>query len=178
MPAGAWRGIPCVPSTATTSLPTCSRAAVTTRWSGPSAVRESSSPRPRTSLPRCAAPSPLVSPTWSTWSPTPRSRIRGQPPASSRLADDGDQVPFLDHVALRDVHLGDHARAFGQDRDLHLHRLEDHQGVTVVDVIAFRRNHLPHVRDHLRADFSHRGLLLCPATRDATCLPGTYRSPR
>jgi hypothetical protein len=54
------------------------------------------------------------------------------------------------------VHLGDHAGAFGQDRDLHLHRLEDHQGVTVVDLIAFLRDDLPHVRDHLRADLSHR----------------------
>src|SRR5271166_1491742 len=156
-PAGAWRGIPCAPSTATTWPPTCSRAAVTMKWSGLWAVRENSSPRLRTSLPRCAAPSPPASPTWSTWSPTPRSRIPGRPPTCSRqLADDRDQVAFLDHLALRDVHLGDHAGAFGQDRDLHLHRLQDHQGVTVVDVIAFRGNHLPHVRDHLRADFSHR----------------------
>ena len=86
-----------------------------------------------------------------------RPRLRGAGrSADARLADAGDQVAFLDHVALGDVHLGDHAGAFGQDRDLHLHRLEDHQGVTVVDVIAFRRDHLPHVRDHLRADFSHR----------------------
>ena len=83
----------------------------------------------------------------------PRSTTRY---SGRRSGDDGDQVALLDDVALGDVHLGDNARPLGQDRDLHLHRLEDHQGVTVVDVITFRRDHLPHVRDHLRADFSHR----------------------
>ena len=43
---GAWSGTRCVPFTVTTSPPTCSRAAVTTRWSAPSAARASSSPRP------------------------------------------------------------------------------------------------------------------------------------
>ena len=74
-----------------------------------------------------------------------------------------------------DVHLGDHARAFDQDRDLHLHRLQDDQGVAVVDVVAFGRDHLPHVRDHLRADLSHGDSRLLA---HASCLPGTYRSPR
>jgi hypothetical protein len=54
------------------------------------------------------------------------------------------------------VQLGDHARTLGQDRDLHLHRLEDDQGVAVLYVIPLGRDHLPHVGDHLRADLSHR----------------------
>src|SRR5580692_9182177 len=95
--------------------------------------------------------------------------------------DDGDQVAFLDYVAFGDVHAGDRAGAFGDDRDLHLHRLEDDQGVAVVDLITFGRDHFPHVRDHLRADLSHRRLLsVTPGrlARGAACLPGTYRSPR
>ena len=59
---GAWSGIRCAPCTATTSPPTCSQAAVTTRWSAPSAAPASWSPRPRTSVRRCAAPSRPASP--------------------------------------------------------------------------------------------------------------------
>jgi hypothetical protein len=55
----------------------------------------------------------------------PPSRRPGPgPPKGPRTglsADDGDQVTFLDDVALGDVHLGEHTRALGQDRDLHLH---------------------------------------------------------
>ena len=78
----------------------------------------------------------------------------------------------------------DGARLLGQDRDLHLHRLQDDQGVTVIDAIALGRDHLPHVRDHLRANLSHGDSCLCclagvaPPSGDASWLSGTYRSPR
>jgi thiamine pyrophosphate-dependent acetolactate synthase large subunit-like protein len=66
--------------------PTCSPAAVTTRWSAPSAVRANSSPRPEPSPPRCAALSPPTPPTSSTWSPTPRSPTLAQPRGCERTA--------------------------------------------------------------------------------------------
>src|SRR5438270_5572340 len=78
------------------------------------------------------------------------------------LADYGYQVAFLDYVAFGDVHLGDRAGVFGEHRDLHLHGFQDHQGVTFFDLIAFGRDDLPHVRDHLRADLCH-GLSLDPS---------------
>jgi hypothetical protein len=83
----------------------------------------------------------------------------GDRPRLWRSADDGDEVAFLDDVALGHVHGGNDAGAFGQDRDFHLHGLEDDQGVAVIDMITFCRDHLPHVRDHLGADLSHRRLL-------------------
>jgi GntR family transcriptional regulator len=115
-------------------------------------------------------------------------RLRGRMPAagaqpiSGGLADLGDEVAFLDDVALGDMQAGERACGFGQDRDLHLHRLQDDQGVTVIDVIALGRDHLPYVRDHLRANLSHGdSCLCCPSVGpcgDASWLSGTYRSPR
>jgi Thiamine pyrophosphate enzyme, C-terminal TPP binding domain len=71
------------------------------------------------------------------------------------LADLRDQVVFLYDVTLGHVQLGDRARILGEDGDLHLHRLEDDERVAVVDMVALGNEHLPHVRDHLRADFRH-----------------------
>jgi hypothetical protein len=104
-------------------------------------------------------------------------------------ADLGDEIALLDDVALGHMQHGHRTRAFGQDGDLHLHRLQDDQGVTVIDVIALGRDHLPHVRDHLRADLSHgdslvSALSFCVVPScvgfswDAACLSGTYRSLR
>jgi STAS domain len=74
-------------------------------------------------------------------------------------ADLGDQLVFLNDVALGHVELGDGAALLGEDGDLHLHRLEDDESVAVIDVVALGDQHLPHVRDHLRADFRHSSLL-------------------
>ena len=70
--------------------------------------------------------------------------------------DDGDQVAFLDDVALGHGQLGQGAVALGEDRDLHLHRLQDDQRVAVLPPVALGGHDLPHVRDHLRTDLGSR----------------------
>src|SRR3954454_20621573 len=75
-----------------------------------------------------------------------------------RSADDGDQVALLHHVPLVDGQLGEGAIGLGDDRDLHLHRLEDHQGVALGDGVARLGDDLPDVGHHLGADLvGHRG---------------------
>ena len=56
------------------------------------------------------------------------------------------------HLALDDVHLLDGAGVLGEHRDLHLHRLEDHQRVTGGDLSAGLDEDLPHARHHLGVD--------------------------
>jgi GntR family transcriptional regulator len=96
----------------------------------------------------------------------------GARPAGGASGDLGDQVAFLDDIALGDVQAGDGARRLGEDRDLHLHGLQDDQGVPVVDAIALGRDHLPHVRDHLRANLSHGSscLLSSPAVSSSCAI--------
>src|ERR1700733_566461 len=79
----------------------------------------------------------------------------GTSPGTPALFDDGNQVAFLNHIALGHGELGELARALGKDRDLHFHGLQDDQRVAVSSLIAFGRHDLPHVRDHLRADLGH-----------------------
>src|SRR5437879_13764088 len=66
-------------------------------------------------------------------------------------ADDGYDVTLLYYVALCDSHLGHRGVRFTQNRDLHLHRLEDDQGVACGDRLAGAHEHLPHIGDHLCA---------------------------
>ena len=54
-----------------------------------------------------------------------------------------------------DVQLADDTRDLGDDRDLHLHRLEDADLVALGDHLPFLDRHLPHVRGDLGADLSH-----------------------
>src|ERR1700733_16154128 len=75
------------------------------------------------------------------------------------LLDDGDEVALLDDVALGDGQLGEDPAALGQDRDLHLHRLEDDQRVTVFYGVALGGYDLPDVGDHFRVDLAHVCLL-------------------
>jgi hypothetical protein len=67
--------------------------------------------------------------------------------------DTGDQVTLLDYLALFDREFLDDPRALGEDRDLHLHRFEHHEGVALGDDVTPRGDHLHHVRDHLGAQF-------------------------
>src|SRR3954469_9072749 len=69
--------------------------------------------------------------------------------------DDSDHVTFLYDVTLVDGQTGDGAVAFGQHRDLHLHRLEDDERVPVGDGVALGDHDLPDVRDHLGSDLGH-----------------------
>src|SRR4029078_11995684 len=62
-------------------------------------------------------------------SPRKRGAVSWGVSLALSLLDDGDDVAFLDHVAWRDGDLADHSIHLGQHGDLHLHRLEQHQGV-------------------------------------------------
>ena len=127
----------------------------------------SSAPSARNSTATASTPPSAPAPT--TRLPARRSRPSTRPRRLRRdlglrrgrgqSADLGDQLVFLNDVALGHVELGDGAALLGQDGDLHLHRLEDDEGVAVIDVVALGDQHLPHVRDHLRADFRHSSLL-------------------
>ncbi len=79
--------------------------------------------------------------------------------------DGGDQVALLEDLALDDVQLLDGARALGEHRDLHLHRLEDHQRLAGRHLRPRLDEHLPDTGDHLRVDLldRHRNLLHTPS---------------
>src|SRR5437016_2672924 len=67
------------------------------------------------------------------------STIRRPPLAgrvSSVLLEDNERVTLGHRLALLDEDLLDHARVFGLDRHLHLHRLEDHDRIAFVDAVA------------------------------------------
>src|SRR5579872_660692 len=72
------------------------------------------------------------------------------------LLHDGDGLSLLDHLALLDQDLADRPRHRGGHRDLHLHRLEDHQRVVLLDLLADLGDDLPQVADQLRLDLGHR----------------------
>src|SRR5689334_19936813 len=67
------------------------------------------------------------------------------------------QVTLLDDGALGDGDLGDRTVHLRDHRDLHLHRLQDHQRVAVLDGVTLGHQHLVDVGHHLRAYlFGHR----------------------
>src|SRR5580700_2243353 len=99
-------------------------------------------------------------------SPTGRTGRTGPPGLPSgrpRSLDDGNEVAFLDHVALGYRQLLYRSWPLGQDRALHLHRLQDDQRVAVRHGFTLGRHDLPHVRHHLRADLGHVYLLALSA---------------
>src|SRR5689334_5808489 len=67
-------------------------------------------------------------------------------------ADHRDEVAGLDDIANGHTHLADGARYFGQHRNLHLHRLQQHQGVALADLIALVNNDLEHTGYDLGAN--------------------------
>src|SRR5438105_73609 len=71
------------------------------------------------------------------------------------LLDNGDDVALLDDAALLDpdlLHGPRHGRLHG---DLHLHGLEDHQGIALRDGVAGGHHDLPDVRHHLGLNLGH-----------------------
>src|SRR4051794_3418520 len=86
-----------------------------------------------------------------------RSRM-SFPPASrssTLLLQDHEDVAFGDRLALRAANLLDDAVVFGLDRDLHLHRLEDDDGVAVGYLVADRDLDFPDVAGDVRLDVCH-----------------------
>src|SRR5256885_9843416 len=97
----------------------------------------------------------------SRWNCSTRPTRSGR----TRLVDDRDQVALLDDIALVDRELLDHPVGLGEYRDLHLHRLENDQGVALGHLVPGVGDHLPHVGHHLGPDLlGHRpASLLAPA---------------
>src|SRR4249919_314365 len=82
------------------------------------------------------------------------------PPArrsSTALLQDDEDVAFADRLALLAADLLDDAVVFGLHRDLHLHRLEDDDGVAILDLIADRDCDFPDVPRDVRLDVCHGG---------------------
>src|SRR4051812_1942986 len=73
---------------------------------------------------------------------------RGRP----ALADHCDEVTGLDDVAYGHTDLADRPGHLGDHRDLHLHRLQQHQGVALTDLIALVHHDLEHTGHDLRAN--------------------------
>src|SRR5215212_9431537 len=75
----------------------------------------------------------------------PASSVRSPPSGSGvmRLLEDDEDVALLHRLALLDADLLDGAGVLGLDGHLHLHRLEDHHRVALVDLIAGLHLDLP-----------------------------------
>src|SRR5262249_31698698 len=86
------------------------------------------------------------------------------------LVDDGDQIALLHDLLRLDVELTHDAGDLGDDRDLHLHRLEDDDLVPFGDHLPLLRHHLPHVRRDLGPDLRHRRRTLRDQTGRTPCL--------
>jgi very-short-patch-repair endonuclease len=83
------------------------------------------------------------------WPGSPRRKgVRG----GNASFDGGDEVALLDHVALVHGDLAHCAGDLADHRYLHLHRLEDHQRVSVADLVTGRGDDLPDIGHHLGPD--------------------------
>jgi GNAT superfamily N-acetyltransferase len=95
--------------------------------------------------------------------PTPLARSGRAPEGGSRK-DRRDEVALLEHLTLDHVQVLDGAGVLGEHRDLHLHRLEDDQGVARGHLRTPFDQDLPDAGNHLRLDLLDRhraSLALC-----------------
>src|SRR5438552_2211734 len=97
-------------------------------------------------MPRSRRGRSSLSPSRMSWTSLP-------PVSSSATSGEDDQhVALVDGLALLAADLGDRAVVLGLDRDLHLHRLEDHQRVALVDLVTDRDLDLPDVAGDVGLD--------------------------
>src|ERR1700754_1756353 len=68
------------------------------------------------------------------------------------LADHRDEVTGLDDIANGHTHLADRACHFRQHGDFHLHRLQQHHGVALADLVALVNHDLEHTGHDLGAN--------------------------
>src|SRR5262245_15590773 len=117
-------------------------------------------------------------------SATPTSPVRSQRTPTSGLVDQCDQIALLHDVLGLDVELPHDARDLGHDRDLHLHRLEDDELVSLGDHLALVDTNLPDVGGDLRSDLVHgaersqTGRTPCLRHGRSTCLSRASCKPR
>src|SRR5262245_26738966 len=72
--------------------------------------------------------------------------------ASDASADHRDEVAGLDDIANGHAHLADSACDLGEHGDLHLHRLQQHQGFALTDLVALMNHDLKHTGYDLGAN--------------------------
>lgn len=72
------------------------------------------------------------------------------------------------------MELPDDARNLGGHRDLHLHRLQDHDHISLGDQLTLFDHDLPDVRRDFRADLVHDGSVAATSAGSS----GRFRAPR
>src|SRR5947209_3717903 len=92
------------------------------------------------------------------------STSRRPPPAES-LLEDNEWIALGHRLALLHADLLDHAGILGLHRHLHLHRLEDHDSVALLDLIADGDLDLPHGSGDVRLDDGQETAFLCSLVR-------------
>src|SRR5437764_1871902 len=96
------------------------------------------------------------------------SSIRSRP--SEGLLEDNERVALGDRLALRAQDLSDDARILGLDRHLHLHRLQDDDGLALFDRVADLDLDLPHGAGDVGFDVGQlTSVLLSGASRPQRC---------
>jgi hypothetical protein len=60
------------------------------------------------------------------------------------LLQDDERVPLVDRLTLLTEDLGDSSGVLGLDRHLHLHRLQDRDGVALLDLVTHRALDFPY----------------------------------
>src|SRR4051812_17414582 len=81
----------------------------------------------------------------------PSARARASP-----SLEDNEGIALRDRLALLDEDLLDRALVLGLDGHLHLHRLEDRHGVTLLDRVPDGHFDLPHRARDVGFDLGHR----------------------
>src|ERR1700694_4279052 len=94
---------------------------------------------------------------------------------TARLLDDRERLTLLHDVAFLGADLFHSARDRRGHRDLHLHRLEDHQRVVLLHMLTNLHDDLPEIADELRLHLSH-ALSLQVCRHDARLTPAARRA--
>src|SRR6476661_390771 len=96
----------------------------------------------------------------SRTTPSAGSSTRSSPGMRrARLLEHDEGVPLVDRLALLAEDLLDDALVLGLDRHLHLHGLEDRDGVALRDLVAHGTLDLPHRARDVGLDVRHSAVL-------------------
>src|SRR5438093_4848184 len=134
-----------------------------------------------TRLPRPAVVKPMetFSAVWTLTvsgveGPATRSIVPHRSENRSSRFDDGYGLTLLHHLSLFDADLRHRAGDGRGDGDLHLHRLEDHQRVVLLDALPDVDDDLPEIAHQLGLDLDHRltPLQMDSYRRNAVLAPG------
>src|SRR5882757_4018600 len=159
-PAEKSGGVPVI-RTQRVVIPSSSRgsvAAIAARISWSSALRRSGLAMRSRATASAGRSSSSLPPARRSDAPPPAS-LSGPPAERSGIADlleHDEDVAFAHRLALRATDLAHLAVVLGLDRDLHLHRLKDDDGVALADRVADRDLDFPDVAGDVCLDVRHR----------------------